>query len=95
MIQGANDPRVKQQESDQIVVALRERNLPVEYLVAEDEGHGFAGRENRLSVAAALERFLAEQIGGRYQEGMPEDIAAKLQSLIVDVNTVEMPDNDL
>ncbi len=94
VIQGANDPRVKQQESDQIVVALRERGLPVEYLLAEDEGHGFTGRENRLSVAAALERFLAEHIGGRYQAEMPDDIAAKLQALIVDVNTVEMPDTD-
>ncbi len=45
-------------------------------------------------IAAALERFLAEHIGGRYQAEMPDDIAAKLQALIVDVNTVEMPDTD-
>ena len=59
VIQGANDPRVKQVESDQIVAALRDAGRPVEYLVAPDEGHGFAGQENRLAMYAAIERFLA------------------------------------
>jgi dipeptidyl aminopeptidase/acylaminoacyl peptidase len=65
VIQGANDPRVTKQESDQIVAALQERGVPVEYLVADDEGHGFARPENRLRAYEAMERFLAEHLGGR------------------------------
>lgn len=63
--QGANDPRVKQAESEQIVAALRERDTPVEYMLFEDEGHGFARPENRLRFYAAAERFLAQCLGGR------------------------------
>lgn len=63
--QGANDPRVKQAESDQIVAAMRRAKLPVEYLVYADEGHGFARPENRLHFFARAERFLARHIGGR------------------------------
>ncbi len=63
--QGANDPRVKQAESEQIVEALRRRGKPVEYIVFEDEGHGFARPENRLKFYASAERFLAEHLGGR------------------------------
>jgi dipeptidyl aminopeptidase/acylaminoacyl peptidase len=55
VVQGANDPRVTQHESDQIVVAMRDLGRPVEYIIAPDEGHGFAGRENRLAFIAALE----------------------------------------
>ena len=64
VIQGANDPRVTQRESDQIVAALRERGVPVEYLVKDDEGHGFARPENRLDAYRAMESFLAEHLGG-------------------------------
>jgi dipeptidyl aminopeptidase/acylaminoacyl peptidase len=63
--QGANDPRVKQAESEQIVAALRERGKPVEYMLFEDEGHGFARPENRLKFYAAAEKFLATYLGGR------------------------------
>jgi dipeptidyl aminopeptidase/acylaminoacyl peptidase len=63
--QGANDPRVKQAESDQIVQAMRAKGLPVEYLVFPDEGHGFARPENRFRFYAAAERFLAKHLGGR------------------------------
>lgn len=63
--QGANDPRVKRTESEQIVEALRSRGKEVEYLVFEDEGHGFARPENRLQFYAAAERFLARHLGGR------------------------------
>ncbi|MCC6729395.1 MAG: S9 family peptidase [Chthonomonadales bacterium] len=66
--QGANDPRVKQAESEQIVAALRERGKDVEYLLFEDEGHGFARPENRLRFYAAAERFLARYLGGRSQD---------------------------
>ncbi len=67
IVQGANDPRVKQAESEQIVAALREKGIPHEYLLFEDEGHGFAKPENRLRFYAAAERFLAEHLGGRFE----------------------------
>lgn len=63
--QGANDPRVKQAESDQIVGAMQERGIPVTYLLYPDEGHGFARPENNLSFNAVAEAFLAEHLGGR------------------------------
>jgi dipeptidyl aminopeptidase/acylaminoacyl peptidase len=63
--QGANDPRVKQAESDQIVEALRKAGKPVEYVVYTDEGHGFARPENRLHFYALAEQFLAKHLGGR------------------------------
>ncbi|HEY3414554.1 MAG TPA: S9 family peptidase [Armatimonadota bacterium] len=63
--QGANDPRVPQAESDQIVAAMESSGKPVEYMVFEDEGHGFARPENRLKFYAAAEAFLAKYLGGR------------------------------
>lgn len=63
--QGANDPRVKQSESDQIVKAMQEKNIPVTYVLYSDEGHGFARPENRLSFFAVAELFLAQHLGGR------------------------------
>jgi len=90
VIQGANDPRVKQAESDQIVVAMREAGLPVEYIVAPDEGHGFRGRDNRLAMFARTEEFLATHLGGRYQEDMEEAVAERLAEITVDVETVEV-----
>jgi len=65
--QGANDPRVKQSESDQIVNAMQEKNIPVSYVLFPDEGHGFARPENRLSFNAVTEIFLAQFLGGRYE----------------------------
>ena len=63
--QGANDPRVKQAESEQIVAALRDKGIDHEYLLFPDEGHGFAKPVNRLRFYAAAEAFLAEHLGGR------------------------------
>lgn len=63
--QGANDPRVKQSESEQIVAAMREKGIDYEYMLFEDEGHGFAKPENRLRFYATAERFLAKHLGGR------------------------------
>ena len=65
--QGANDPRVKQAESDQIVDAMTRRGIPVTYLLYGDEGHGFARPENTLSFMAVAEAFLARHLGGRCQ----------------------------
>ncbi len=63
--QGANDPRVKLSESEQIVAAMRDKGLPYEYIVFPDEGHGFAKPENRLRFQAVAEQFLAQHLGGR------------------------------
>ena len=88
VVQGANDPRVLQQESDQIVKALRDLGRPVEYLVALDEGHGFRKEINALAMTAALERFFAEHLGGRYQPEMSPELEAQLEILTVDVDTL-------
>ncbi len=66
--QGANDPRVKQAESEQIVAALKEAGIEYEYMLFPDEGHGFAKPQNRLRFYAAAERFLARYLGGRFEE---------------------------
>jgi dipeptidyl aminopeptidase/acylaminoacyl peptidase len=63
--QGANDPRVKQSESDQIVGAMKAAGIPVTYVLYPDEGHGFARPENNIAFYAIAENFLAECIGGR------------------------------
>lgn len=91
VVQGANDPRVRQAESDQIVIAMHENELPVEYIVAEDEGHGFRGLENRLAMFARVEQFLATHAGGRYQSDMSEAIAARLAAITVAPGDVEPP----
>jgi dipeptidyl aminopeptidase/acylaminoacyl peptidase len=67
--QGANDPRVKQSESEQIVAVMREKGIDHEYMLFSDEGHGFAKPENRLRFYAAAEQFLAKHLGGRHQTG--------------------------
>ncbi len=63
--QGANDPRVKQAESEQIVDAMKKKGIDYEYLLFPDEGHGFAKPQNRLKFYAAAEKFLAKHLGGR------------------------------
>jgi len=88
--QGANDPRVNKRESDQIVIALRERNYPVEYLLAPDEGHGYARPVNNMAVIAAAERFLAKHLGGRYQASMTPEVSERLKVLTVDVKEVSV-----
>ncbi|KYK22182.1 peptidase S9 [Thermoplasmatales archaeon SM1-50] len=66
--QGANDPRVKQIESEQIVEAMKQKGIEYEYIVFPDEGHGFRKPQNRLKFYAAAEKFLAKHLGGRYEE---------------------------
>ena len=65
--QGANDPRVNIQESDQIVEALKKRGIDVEYMVKENEGHGFRNEENRFDFYRAMEKFLGKHLGGRVE----------------------------
>ena len=63
--QGAKDPRVNKDESDQMVAALKKRGVEVEYLVKDNEGHGFHNEENRFEFYHAMETFLANHLGGR------------------------------
>lgn len=65
--QGANDPRVKESESEQIVKAMEDAGKPVEYVLYKDEGHGFARPENRLHFYAIAEEFLAKYLGGKFE----------------------------
>jgi dienelactone hydrolase len=96
IIQGANDPRVKQAEADQIVIALREKGKKVDYLLASDEGHGFAKPLNKKAMYAEVEKFLSEVIGGRFQASMEEDVKKTLEKLRVDIYSVKYaPNKDL
>jgi hypothetical protein len=88
VVQGANDPRVNKREADQIVIALRDRGFPVEYMVAPDEGHGFARPVNNMAMIAKAEKFLARHLGGRYQESMTPEVAKRLGEITVDPKTV-------
>ena len=86
--QGANDPRVNRREAEQIVIALRDRGFSVEYILAPDEGHGFARPVNNLALFMASEKFLAQHLGGRYQEGGSPEEVARLKEITVDPKTV-------
>ncbi len=86
--QGANDPRCKRAEAEQIVIALRDRGFPVEYLLAPDEGHGFARPVNNMALWAATEKFFAQHRGGRHQEAMTPEVKKRLGEITVDPKTV-------
>jgi len=90
VVQGGNDPRCKMPESKQIVVAMRDLGRDVEYLVANDEGHGFAGADNRSAFRVAQEKFFAKHLGGRYQESVKESVAKRLGEMVVPVETVKL-----
>jgi hypothetical protein len=88
VVQGANDPRVNRREAEQIVIALRDRGFPVEYMLAPDEGHGFQRPVNSMSMFMAAEKFLAKYLDGRYQEGATPEVTRRLAELMVDPKTV-------
>ncbi len=91
IIQGANDPRVKKAESDQIAVALRDLNRPVTYLCAPDEGHGYHKPVNNLAAMGAAEVFLGKALGARYQDEMTAESRQKLADITVNVATLTLP----
>lgn len=91
VVQGANDPRVTKREADQIVIALRDRGFPVEYINAPDEGHGFARPINNLAMVTSAEKFLAKYLGGRFQEDAKPEVVSRLKEITVDVKTVTLP----
>ena len=88
VVQGANDPRVNRREAEQIVIALRDRGFPVEYLMAPDEGHGFARPVNNMAMFMAAEKFLAKYLDGRYQSDGKPEVVARLKEITVDPKTV-------
>lgn len=92
--QGANDPRVKQAESDQIVQSMEEKNIPVIYALYPDEGHGFARPENRMSFFTLTEYFLHQHMGGELEpitndfKGSSLEIKAGIQELNDEIKNV-------
>lgn len=86
--QGANDPRVKQSESDQIVAAMQGHGIPVTYVLFPDEGHGFHRPENNIAFNAVVEGFLATCLGGR-AEGMGEALAASTAQILTGEDMVQ------
>jgi len=82
IVQGANDPRVKKAESDQIVEALKGNQQPCTYLLAEDEGHGFRKPLNKMALHAEIEKFFATHLGGIYQEEIKEEVQETLEALL-------------
>ncbi|WP_338444939.1 S9 family peptidase [Pelagerythrobacter marensis] len=79
--QGANDPRVKQAESDQIVAAMQSHGIPVTYVLFPDEGHGFARPANNIAFNAISENFLATCLGGR-AEPIGDTVAASSAEIV-------------
>ena len=86
--QGANDPRVNKNESNQIVNKMLTKSLPVTYVLYPDEGHGFARPENQISFFAVTEAFLAKHLGGRY-EPIGNDFSGS--SIAVPIGAQEIP----
>ncbi len=87
--QGANDPRVKQAEADQIVAAMQAKHLPVTYALFPDEGHGFARQPNSLAFSAITEAFLSAHLGGWYAPITAEELAAT--SMKIEVGRAGIP----
>jgi dipeptidyl aminopeptidase/acylaminoacyl peptidase len=91
VLHGGKDPRVKQREADRLVTTLRDNDVPVRYLVAPNEGHGFRRPANRLASAAAMEAFLAEHLGGRAQTTLSDRVGDRLEALTVNPDSVTSP----
>ncbi|WP_240657470.1 S9 family peptidase [Pseudoalteromonas rubra] len=86
LVQGANDPRVTQSESDNIARALAAKNHPLEYLLAKDEGHGFRKPDNKLASIVAMEQFFTRHLGGSASQQVDPAIAAHLDTLRVNLD---------
>jgi len=87
--QGANDPRVKQAEADQIAFAMQKKGIPVEYVLYPDEGHGFARPDNRIDFNGRAEKFLAKHLGGR-AEAYEEILAGATATFPLQESVVEV-----
>ncbi len=90
IVQGQNDPRVTKREADQLAIALRDRGIKVDYILAENEGHGFANADNRLALYRSMEKFLGQCLGGRVQESVGPGIEARIAKMTVDIDTLAL-----
>jgi dipeptidyl aminopeptidase/acylaminoacyl peptidase len=90
IVQGANDPRVTKREADQIAIALRDRGVKVQYLVAPNEGHGFLNPDNRLALYRSMELFFRDCLGGRAQQTVAPEIQRHIAQLTVNVDTLKL-----
>jgi len=88
LVQGANDPRVTQQESDNIARQMYKTGLPVDYILAKDEGHGFHKRDNQLALMMKMEQFLAKHLGGKTNPAPSHETSQHLKTLQVDIGTL-------
>jgi dipeptidyl aminopeptidase/acylaminoacyl peptidase len=93
VVQGARDAQVRKTETDQMVVALRDNHVPVEYLVAPDEGHVFLQPVNQTAWLAEAECFLGKYLKGRYQEEKTPVVAKRLAEITIDPKSVEVAKN--
>ena len=89
--QGANDPRVKQAESDQMVAAMTARGVPVTYVLFPDEGHGFARPGNNIAFVAIAESFLARHLGGRAEPVTPEEMRGANLRVMEGIDGIDWP----
>jgi dipeptidyl aminopeptidase/acylaminoacyl peptidase len=89
IFQGANDPRVTKPQADAIALALHRRKIPVTYLLASNEGHGFGEAETSLAVNRATEQFLGKCLGGRVQRSVSPRVEAALKAMLVNVDTLK------
>ena len=90
IFQGANDPRVTKAQADQMAVALHRRHVPVTYLFATNEGHGFAESETALAVTRATEQFLGACLAGRVQAHVSPVVSRALAAMLVNVDTLHV-----
>jgi len=90
IVQGANDPRVTKRESDQLAIALRKRGVAVQYLVAGNEGHGFANPDNRLVLYHTMDQFFARYLGGRSQTPVPGNVESRARTMTVQPDTLKL-----
>jgi dipeptidyl aminopeptidase/acylaminoacyl peptidase len=92
---GANDPRVKQTEADQIAFTMKQKNIPVEYVLYPDEGHGFARPDNRIDFNGRVELFLEKYLGGRSEEFVSPEGATAIFPLLSEEEDTKTVDNDV
>ena len=90
IVQGANDPRVTKREADQLAIALRDRGVPVRYIIAENEGHGFQNPNNRLALYRSMETFFASCLNGRTQPTVDASITQRIAEMTVNVDTLKL-----
>jgi dipeptidyl aminopeptidase/acylaminoacyl peptidase len=86
IFQGANDPRVTKSQADEIAMAWRRRGIPVTYLLASNEGHGFGEAATALAVNRATEQFLANCLGGKMEATSSPAVEAAVKGMLVDIN---------